>query len=141
METKICIGCKNELPKTLEFFFRRVIKQKMADGSIKEYKTFKSYCKKCHAEKGNERRIEKRCKEMGCSTEDYRENWKKQYSKTRIKHPEIKHLPESVQCTLRKWLDNGYEFTTYEQFRIDCRKQTSKLRRKYDYGDCDFVPQ
>ncbi len=105
-----------------------------------EYNTFRSNCKKCHSAKGEAQRVKKRCEEMNCNVEDYRENWKKQYSETRTKYPEITHLPKCVQWTLRKWIDNGYVFTTYEQYKIDCRKQTSKLRRKYDYGDIDFVP-
>ncbi len=141
METKICTKCKKEFPKTLEYFFRRITKQKLANGNIAEYETFRSCCKKCHGNKGEECRIKKRCEEMGCEIDDYRENWKKQYSETRTKHPEIKHLSESVKKTLRKWIDNGYNFTTYKQYRIDCRKKLSKLRRKYDYGSCDFVPQ
>ena len=140
-QTKICTKCKNEYPKTTEYFFKRVRKQKLANGEIAVYNSYRSVCKTCHGIQGNERRIKKRCKEMNCNVENYRENWKKQYSKTRTKYPEIKHLPETVQSTLRKWMDNGYNFTTYEQFRLDVRKNISKYRRKYDYGECDFVPQ
>lgn len=140
-QTKVCAKCKNEYPKTTEYFFRKVIKQRLASGEIAVYNSYRSVCKKCHGMQGNERRIKKRCEEMNCSVKDYRENWKKQYSKTRTKYPKIKHLPETVQFTLRKWMDSGYKFTSYEQFRIDVRKNISKYRRKYDYGECDFVPQ
>lgn len=141
METKICIVCKNEYPKTLDYFYNRTIKQKLASGQIAEYKTFKSQCKKCHKIDTEKRRIKKRCNELSCDINEYRKKWKEQYSITRTKHPEIKHLPAGVKNTLRKWIDNGYKFTTYEQFRLDCKKNTSKARRKYNYGDVDFVPK
>lgn len=141
METRVCITCKQELPSTPDYFYRRVIKQKLVDGSIAEYHTIRSQCKKCHIKKCDERRIVKRCAEMGCDIKDYRDNWKKQYSRTRTKYPEIKHLPKSVQYTLKKWLDDGYKFITYEQYRIDVRKKTSKASRKYDYGTDEFLTQ
>tara|TARA_R110002096_G_scaffold424927_1_gene633224 strand:+ start:68 stop:667 length:600 start_codon:yes stop_codon:yes gene_type:complete len=80
---KTCGTCKNEYPKTTEYFFIRKIKQCNSKGELKIYNSFRSDCKKCKAEKGNKRRIKKRCKEMNCCVSDYRKNWKKQYTETR----------------------------------------------------------
>ena len=139
--TKMCTSCKKVFPKTLEFFFKKKMKQTLANGTVKFYDSFRSNCKACYGKKGNERKVAKRCKELGCQVEDYRESWKKQYSKTRTKYPQITHLPKTVQWTLRKWIDGGYVFTTYEQYRIDHRRNLSKVRRKNDYGDALIVTQ
>ena len=140
METKTCTSCKLEFPKTKEYFFVKVVKQKNKSG-LAIYHSLREICKKCHGKKGKENRVEKRCKEMNCDVLKYRENWKKQYSETRTIIKEISHLAKGVQSVIRKKIKNGYVFTTYEKYRIDCRKNVSKSRRKYDYGDLDFVPK
>lgn len=132
---KKCGECKNEFPKTTEYFFLRIIKQKLVDGSTVEYLSLKSICKKCHGTKANELRIQKRCNEMGCETKDYRENWKKQYSKTRTLNPEISHLHYSLRGGIRKKIRKGYKYTNHEQYKLDCRSNVSMCHRKYDYGD------
>ena len=92
---KTCGNCKKEYPKTEEYFFVRNMKQKLASGKIAVYKGFRSNCKKCHAKKGKERRLKKRCKELDCNISDYRKNWKKQYTETRTIDLEAKrHLTE-----------------------------------------------
>ena len=83
MDFKTCTKCNEEFPKNSKYFFKKKIKQLNSKGELKIYNSFRSNCIKCHGEKSNERRIKKRCKEMGCDVSDYRENWKKQYSKTR----------------------------------------------------------
>lgn len=129
MDTKICTCCNLEFPKTEDYFFVR-----------KKYKnSFRSICKSCNNKKTEANRIKKRCKEMNCDISDYRENWKKQYSETRTFAKEIIHLPKGVQSVIRKKIKDGYVFTNYEQYRIDCRKNLSQVRRKYDYGNVDFV--
>ena len=85
MKTKICTCCKIEFPKTLEYFFAKITKQQNKN-SLATYYSFRSICKNCHAKKGDENRIKKRCLEMNCDISKYRENWKKQYSKTRTKY-------------------------------------------------------
>lgn len=138
---KKCGTCGVELPKTEEYFFKKIIKQKLAKGNVVTYNSFKSDCKKCHAKKGEQRRIKKRCKEMGCSVNDYEIYWKKQYTQTRTKYPEISDYPKSVRGTIQKRIRNGYKFTTYEKYKRDCRINVSKARRKHDYGDVDFAPK
>jgi hypothetical protein len=83
---KTCGTCKQEFPKTTEYFFKRVIKQKLSNGEITFYNSFRSDCITCFGKKGMRKKVEKRCKELKCNVSDYRENWKKQYSKTRTKH-------------------------------------------------------
>tara|TARA_R110000868_G_scaffold166814_1_gene400969 strand:- start:2876 stop:3445 length:570 start_codon:yes stop_codon:yes gene_type:complete len=140
MDLKTCGTCKIEFPKTEEYFFKRTIKQQNKNG-LAVYYSFKSQCKKCHGLQGNNIRVKKRCLEMNCEVLDYNKNWRKQYSDTRILFKEITYLPQGVQNVVRRKIQNGYVFSTYEQYRIDCRKNLSKVRRKYDYGDLDFVPK
>ena len=139
MKTKICNHCNIEFPSTIKFFFKKIVKQKLANGTTATYNSFKHICKKCWSiNQTNKRRI-KRCKEMNCKIEDYKKNYLDQYSRTRSRYPEIRHLRESIRTSIRKWIDNGYKYTTYEQYRLDVKKLHSRRRRKYDYGDCNFV--
>ncbi len=82
-KNKICNSCKKEYPKTLDYFFAKKTKKRMASGEVVIYNGFRSTCKTCHGKKGDERRIEKRCKEMKCDVSEYHEKWKEQYTKTR----------------------------------------------------------
>lgn len=142
IENKICGCCKNELPKNEDYFFKRIVTQELkTTNEIKSYLSYKSICKKCHKEQSELNRIKKRCEKMNCDVSDYRENWKKQYSETRTFVKEISHMPKGVQSVIRKKIKDGYVFTNYEQYRIDCRKNVSQVKRKYDYGDVDFVPK
>jgi hypothetical protein len=90
---KTCNTCKNEFPKTTQYFFNKVIKQKLSNGEIAVYNCLRSDCKKCHGKKGVIRKVKKRCIELKCNVSDYRENWKKQYSETRTKHNIPKGMP------------------------------------------------
>jgi hypothetical protein len=91
---KTCTNCKIEFPKTKDYFFVKIIKQQNKSG-LAIYNSFRSICKKCHGKKGEENRIKKRCLEMDCNISKYRENWKKQYSKTRIKYDLINFKTKS----------------------------------------------
>lgn len=137
---KKCTCCKLEFPKTEDYFFAKVIKQQNKSG-LAIYHSFRAICKSCNNKKTEENRIKKRCKEMNCNVSDYRENWKKQYSETRTFVKEISHLPKGVKSVIRKKIKDGYIFTNYEQYRIDCRKNVSQVKRKYEYGNIDFVPK
>ena len=137
---KKCTCCNLEFPKTEDYFFAKVIKQQNKSG-LAIYHSFRAICKSCNNKKGEANRIKKRCKEMNCDVSDYRENWKKQYSETRTFVKEIAHLPKGVQSVIRKKIKDGYVFTNYEQYRIDCRKNVSQVKRKYEYGNIDFVPK
>lgn len=137
---KKCNCCKLEFPKNEAYFFKKIIKQQNKNG-LAVYYSFRSTCKSCHNKKGESNRIKKRCKEMGCSISEYRQFWKKQYSETRTLIKEISHLPNGVQGVIRKKIKNGYTFTTYNQYKLDCTENRSKSSRKYDYGDCRIVPK
>jgi len=105
METKICTKCNSEYPKTTDYFFKKVIKQKLASGKLAVYNSFRSVCKKCHGKQGNNRRIKKRCKELNCKIEDYRENWKNQYTNTRTVDLEARsNLTESEYSNYIKFV-------------------------------------
>ena len=90
-EYKDCVTCKNTYPKTVEYFFAKKIKQYNSKGKLKTYNSFRSDCKKCKVKKEEKKRIEKRCKEMNCNVFEYRDNWKRQYSKTRTIDLEAKN--------------------------------------------------
>lgn len=137
---KKCTCCNLEFPKTEDYFFAKIIKQQNKSG-LAIYHSFRAICKNCNNKKGEANRIKKRCKEMNCDISDYRENWKKQYSETRTFVKEITNLPKGVQGVIRKKIKDGYVFTNYEQYRIYCRKNVSRVKRKYDYGNVDFVPK
>ena len=137
---KKCTCCNLEFPKTEEYFFAKVIKQQNKSG-LAIYHSFRAICKRCNNKKTEANRIKKRCKEMNCDVSDYRENWKKQYSETRTFVKEISHLPKGVQSVIRKKIKDRYVFTNYQQYRIDCRKNVSQVKRKYEYGNIDFVPK
>jgi hypothetical protein len=139
MDTKICTVCKKELLKNTDNYFLSKKKQLTANNTIKYYYVFKSLCKKCHGIKRNTLRVKKRCEDMQCSVADYRTNWKKQFSKTKTIHPEYLPLNRKTRVEIAKLVTMGYIFTTYEQYRLDCRKKQSVRMRKYDYGDVDFV--
>ena len=136
---KKCNTCGIEYPKTTEYYYRKKIKQKLADGSIAIYDSYRSDCKTCCNKKNEDRRIKKRCEEMNCDISEYRKKWKEQYSRTRTKCQKISHLPRSIRASILKKIKKGYVFTTYEQYKIDCRSNISKARRKYDYGEVCFV--
>lgn len=137
---KKCTCCRLEFPKTEYYFFAKIIKQQNKS-ELAIYHSFRAICKSCNNKKGKANRIKKRCKEMKCDVSDYRKNWKKQYSETRTFVKEITHLTKGVQGVIRKKIKDGYVFSNYEQYRIDCRKNVSQVKRKYDYGDVDFVPK
>ena len=142
MENKKCGGCQKEYPKTQEYFFIRNIKQiSKTTGELKIYKSFKSQCKKCHGLQGDKIRVKKRCLEMSCEVVDYNKNWKKQYSNSRILFKEVNDSPVKNKTTIHNKIRKGYVYLSYEQYRIDCRKNISQVRRKYDYGNLDFVPK
>tara|TARA_R110000796_G_C14437310_1_gene421880 strand:+ start:65 stop:670 length:606 start_codon:yes stop_codon:yes gene_type:complete len=138
---KICGTCKKELPKTLDHFFAKRTKQKLASGKIAIYKGFRSNCKKCHAVKGGERRVKKRCKELDCNVSDYRENWKKQYSKTRtIDLFAKKELTEGQYNVYKSYLKKGIVFNLEEHKEmVYINKHSKPWLRKFDYGGKIFL--
>lgn len=89
IEYKKCTACNLEFPKTKDYFFAKVIKQQNKSG-LAIYHSFRTICKSCYNKKGENNRIKKRCKEMNCNVSDYRENWKKQYTETRVKDKKAK---------------------------------------------------
>lgn len=135
---KKCNKCEKVYPKTLDYFFQQKTRQKNKNG-ISIYYGFKHICKKCHSENTKISRQKARCKELNCDLKDYEKRRWEEYSKKRIKYPEINHLPTNVRTTLRRWIDKGYIFTTYEQYKLDCSLNISLNRRKYTYDKTKIV--
>lgn len=97
METKVCGTCKINLLLNETNFFKRKIKQRLSNGESVVYASWKSDCKTCHGKKGGSRRVKKRCEELNCSLDEYRNNWKAQYSKTRTKDFEARQQLRPAQ--------------------------------------------
>lgn len=139
METKVCGRCKKEFPKTREHFYTKKYKQKLVDGTYSRYTCLRSVCKKCNTAQKVEKSRAKRCEELGCTLNEYESIYRRQQRTSRMKYPELIDIPEPKRVGIRRWIENGYAFTTVEQYELDWRKQRSRDRRKYDYGDVDFV--
>lgn len=84
IKTKICTKCLEVFPKTKEYFFEKVTKQKNKNG-VSVYYGFRSMCKKCHGKDGLIRMQKKKSIELGCSLEDYPKVWKVLLNKQKIK--------------------------------------------------------
>lgn len=137
METKACGRCKVEYPKTTEYFFRKIYKQKMANGEIKEYKSLRYLCKKCHGQDGEDRRRLKICKQNGWDIKDYNKNYRNKIAFNKLKYKELDGIKRSTRGHIRRKIDNGYVFTGMDNYikdiEINRRKNALKMR-KYDYG-------
>jgi len=140
-ETKKCGHCKNEYPKTSNYFFVKISKQKLASGKIATYKGYRSICKKCHAIKGEERRVKKRCKELNCDISDYREKWKKQYTETRTIDLEAKiNLTEGQYNNFKSKIKKGHNIDYKEYLEnVKVNKYSKPWLRKFDYDGKVFL--
>jgi len=137
METKICGKCKNEFPKTEEYFFKRLIKQENKKG-LSIYFSFKSSCKTCHKQQSENNRIKNRCKHLNCEVSEYRENWKMQYRKTRqiyvIGNSETKskfHAKNITDIYLKTLLRNSFlpkEIIETKRLIIQLKRELKTLK-------------
>lgn len=130
MKTKVCTKCLSEYPKTTDYFFAKIIKQKLSNGETAIYNTVRSNCKKCHGENGGKRRVKKRCKELNCDVSNYRAKWKDQYTKTRTLHPEAKDKLTESQYNVYCQLFNKGEVSNFIDYlyRIEAKKRTQSKR-------------
>lgn len=133
-KNKTCCSCGELMPRTKEFFFIKKCKQKLKTGENVVYSSFRSDCKRCFFLKNDKRRIQKRCKELGCSIDDYHTAWREKYSDDRTKYPELKAIPKTRRWHVSAKINKGYKFTTIEQYKKDCSLNVSLARRKYDYA-------
>jgi hypothetical protein len=138
---KACGHCGKVYPLTEEYFFTKTTKYKLADGTMGECLSFRWICKKCHGKNTLLREQKKRCKELGCDLKDYNETWRKHMAKAKMIHPEI-DFPLHYRYYINRKIEEGYQYTTYEQYKKDCRNNimlAAKRKRKYDYGDVDII--
>ena len=143
-KTKECGNCKKELPRSREFFFTKVYKNKMPDGSIKKHTTLRSACKKCHSILTTEKKRRKRCEELNCTLDEYESIWRKQTADSLQKYNWIDDLGFDIthRRTLIRYLLNGYVFTTVDDYYKErervkketfAKKRKFKIPKKYDY--------
>ena len=137
---KTCGACKKEFPKTEQYFFKRTCKSVLANGDIRYNAGFRSNCKECHSSIGYKKTVKKRCEELNCDVSEYRENWKKQYTETRTYFKEFIGFPLGTRMRMHEYKNEGKDVSSYEKYRHSVKLKLSKIRRKYDYGDVDFVP-
>ena len=140
IQTKTCTSCKKELPKTEDNFFIKITKQQNKSG-LAIYRSFRSICKSCNNKKTEENRVKKRCKEMGCNISEYRKKWKEQYTETRTHFKEFKEYSLDTRKRMFKYKEEGNDVSTYKKYKELGKLKISKIRRKYDYGNIDFVPK
>lgn len=141
METKKCSECKKELPKTKEYFFTKRYKNQLKN-KVVEYVCFRSTCKKCHSILSAEKQRLKRCKELGCTIENYKEVYLKNIAEKHIKYPELKDIPKEKRGQILKFIRNGLEyksFDDYENYLKSVFDLRSIEKRKYDYGNVKRV--
>jgi hypothetical protein len=126
---KTCSTCKQEFPETTEYFFLN-----------SNHKSLRSNCKKCHGQIKVKKDREKKCKELGINIKDY-ETYKRNELLSRpifqLKNEKLKGIPRSYRARiLKKEREEGYVFTTFEQYKLDVLKIRSETQRKYNYKDC-----
>lgn len=138
---KKCGNCKKEFPKTLEYFFNKTYKQKNSKGIVKNYNSLRSTCKKCHSIIQTKKNRDKRCKELNCTIDEYKEKWIEQMSFSKLKYKYLKDVRATRKHSIIKKIDNGYIFTTIEQYDKDCRINKSIARRKYHYQSNEVLTQ
>ena len=109
----------------------------MANGEIKEYKSLRYLCKKCHGQDGEDRRRLKICKQNGWDIKDYNKNYRNKIAFNKLKYKELDGIKQSTRGYIRRKIDNGYVFTGMDNYikdiEINRRKNALKMR-KYDYG-------
>jgi len=142
-KTKTCSRCGNEFPLNDTYFFKKVIKQELANGEIAVYYGYRHLCKKCHAAVTLEKKRKKRYKELGCTESGYKAAYIEQQRFKKIKFKELANVDDKTRAKIlrvfRKYGKMFYSEEDYDQHLIEVRKQASLKHRKYDYGNADFI--
>lgn len=133
-KVKKCCHCNKELPKTKEYFFTKKQRNKLKDGTFKEYVIFRSTCKRCHSLILTEKSRQKRFKELGVDNmDDYKKAYIFQGKQSKRKNPEIFELniSEEEKRKINWWcLRYNYKFTTLEDFYKKKESNYGDLLRK-----------
>jgi hypothetical protein len=136
---KTCGLCKKEFPRTEDYFFIKVIRQKLAGGEIAIYYSFRSDCKKCHGLKGKKRKHKHKSLEHNCTVEEYAQKAKLIGNIRRWEGKRKYHFLDDLPISniKKEWIKQiirqGYSFTTYEQLladRKEYRKSVMDKKRK-----------
>ena len=140
---KICAKCKNEFPATEQYFFTKVCKYKLDDGTVKCCKSLRHVCKKCHSKIITLKNRKKRCIELNCTLEKYEDAYRKVIVYKKLKFKELAGATKDERITaLVRYKTTGKLFMTedeYSEYLFKKRTEISFKRRKYDYGDVERV--
>jgi hypothetical protein len=135
-ETKICTKCKIEFPKTTKYF---LLKSKRKNSKSKMINLFRESCKKCTYKQTSERRISKKCIELGINISDWESYKRNELLKRpifKLKDENLKGIKRSIRARiLRKSRNENFNFTTIQDYYNQCTINRSKSQRKYLYEE------
>lgn len=104
---KKCRMCENVYP--VSEFYTKTTKANSVTGRkiglLTDSISYRHVCKKCNGLQTNERKIAKRCKELGCTREMYREAYLAEQSKKMRKYPYDKETRLSNAEKARKYVE------------------------------------
>lgn len=138
---KVCGSCGRSFVKNSKNFYTKKYKQKMANGEIKIYYSYRSICKKCHHKISILNQQKKKAKEKKMSLSEY-QRWSKEglrrgFADCKIKKYgflDAENVPDNKRITIINWIKNGYkwvDFETYKKDVLSLKKKTFYNKRKY----------
>lgn len=151
---KICNNCKQEFPRTKEFWhFKNIKKGTLINGTFskKDYSFPRHLCKKCQNKKNREASVKRSAKKRGMSIEEYniflygkakvqkRTGMKagseaaKTLSKIKSKYEYPEGMSKKEKVKMRIIMDKGYAPETYQEEWKKKWLKKQKAKRKYDY--------
>jgi hypothetical protein len=139
---KVCSNCKETFEKNNNNFFEKQDSYIIKDGSKVYFKKLSAVCKKCHGKIATEKNRQKRCQELDCTPDEYKQKVYEIISQKKTKIPEAKHI-KNYALLLRR-VAKGYVFTTIEQYNKDKEQnlfRLNKLKRKMNYPECSKISE
>lgn len=123
---KKCGCCNLEFPRTHEYFYGRSEKRK---------NPFQSNCKSCSIRLKNDRRIKKRCEELGCDVSDYKATWTKKFSEETRRYKRDGTLSKfHVDNLTDRYIKSLYYPIKVPEELIETRRLIIKLKRGLKNG-------
>lgn len=151
-ECKVCGTCKQEFPKTDEFFYKRTISQKNKNGVVAVYQSFRSSCISCIKEKNKREKkpVCTTCRKCGNTYDNVDDNFSKTYKRIdgsvlygrvcksckKLTRKKNKASDKSREYT-RRWIAKNKDRII--EYRREYRKDNKEavLKREKEYRDKD----